>query len=158
MRFYRIQERLKDPNKSKKHNLEFAYTGMMTCGYCGCQITAENKKDKKGNYKYVYYQYTGAKGGECKSDYINEDRVNEAFAEIIKHIIIPEDVKSSIVSKLKEYHTKQSGYSKEVKTNLQREISVLENRIENSLELNMVFRTLLKSVFAIFNRRIWLCV
>lgn len=135
--FYRVQERLRDPNKSKKHNLEFAYTGMMTCGYCGCQITAENKKDKKGNYKYVYYHCTGAKGGECKRDYINEDRVNEAFAEIIKHIIIPEDVKSSIVSKLREYHTKQCGYSKEVKTNLQREISVLENRIENSLELKL---------------------
>ena len=135
--FYRVQERLRDPYKSKKHNLEFAYTGMMTCGYCGCQITAENKRDKKGNFKYVYYHCTGAKGGDCKRDYINELKVDRAFAEIIKYIVIPQDIKDRIIDGLKETHFRQSGYSKAVKANLQREITTLENRIENSLELKL---------------------
>lgn len=90
---------MKDPYKSKKHNLEFAYTGMMTCGYCGCQITAENKRDKKGNFKYVYYHCTGAKGGDCKRDYINELKVDRAFAEIIKYIVIPQDISNIFISK-----------------------------------------------------------
>jgi hypothetical protein len=87
--FYRVQERLRDTNKSKKHNLEFAYTGMMTCGCCGCQITTEKKRDKKGNFKYVYYHCTGAKGGDCKWDYIRELKIDRALAEIIKYIVIP---------------------------------------------------------------------
>lgn len=42
--FYRVNDRLRDPKKTKKQTLDFAYTGSFTCGHCGCQLTAELKK------------------------------------------------------------------------------------------------------------------
>lgn len=57
--FYRVQDRLIDPNKSKKHNIDFAYTGLIRCQHCGCLLTAELKKEK-----YIYYHCTGNKGGK----------------------------------------------------------------------------------------------
>ncbi|DAB19087.1 TPA: hypothetical protein CPT81_08795, partial [Candidatus Gastranaerophilales bacterium HUM_20] len=36
--FYRVQDRLIDPNKVRKHSIEFIYTGLIRCGYCGCQL------------------------------------------------------------------------------------------------------------------------
>lgn len=135
--FYRVQDRLRDPNKSKKHNLEFAYTGLMHCGHCGCQITAENKRDRQGNYRYVYYHCTGYKGGTCKQDYINEEKVDRAFAEVLKLIVIPKEMRDTIADDLREEHLKKLGYTKEVKATLKRQIEQLENRIENSIELKL---------------------
>lgn len=65
-----------------------------------------------------------------------QTKIFRAFAEIIKYIVIPQDIKDRIIDGLKETYFRQSGYSKAVKANLQREITTLENRIENSLELN----------------------
>ena len=130
--FYRVQDRLIDPNKTRKHNIDFAYTGMMRCGYCGCLLTAEFKKDK-----YIYYHCTGNKGGDCKRDYINELKVDKSFAEILKLIIIPKEIRERISEELKKVHDLKNGYSKEVKNNIIKQIQTLENRIENAFELKL---------------------
>ncbi|HIS35009.1 TPA: recombinase family protein [Candidatus Scatousia excrementigallinarum] len=89
--FYRVQDRLIDPNKTRKHNIDFAYTGLIRCEHCGCLLTAELKKGK-----YIYYHCTGNKGGNCKRDYINETKIDKAIAEVLKLIIIPSSVRLKI--------------------------------------------------------------
>ena len=130
--FYRVQDRLISPDKAKKQNYEFAYTGLIRCKYCGCLLTAELKKGK-----YIYYHCTGNKGGNCKRDYINETKIDKVVAEVLKLIIIPSDVRQRIASELKILHDKKNGYSKEVKANLQKQITTLENRIEKAFELKL---------------------
>ena len=130
--FYRVQERLIDPNKTRKHNIDFAYTGLIRCEHCGCLLTAELKKGK-----YIYYHCTGNKGGNCKRDYINETKIDKAIAEVLKLIIIPMEVRQRIANGLKILHDKKNGYSKEVKANLQKQITTLENRIEHAFELKL---------------------
>ena len=130
--FYRVQDRLISPNKAKKQNYEFAYTGLIRCEHCGCLLTAELKKGK-----YIYYHCTGNKGGDCKRDYINETKIDKAVAEVLKLIIIPSDIRQRIADELKILHDKKNGYSKEVKANLQKQIATLENRIENAFEFKL---------------------
>ena len=125
--FYRVQDRLIDPNKSKKHNIDFAYTGLIRCQHCGCLLTAELKKEK-----YIYYHCTGNKGGNCKSDYINETKIDKAISEVLKLIIIPQHIRENISNSLKIVHAKKNGYSKEVKAKIQKQITTLENRIEKA--------------------------
>lgn len=79
--FYSVQDRLLSPDKARKKNYDFAYTGLIRCAHCGCRLTAEFKKGK-----YIYYHCTGNKGGECKRDYVNELVVDKTFAEIIRLI------------------------------------------------------------------------
>ena len=130
--FYRVQDRLISPDKVKKQNYEFAYTGLIRCENCGCLLTAELKKNK-----YIYYHCTGNKGGDCKRDYINETKIDKAIAEVLKLIIIPTEVRQKIANELKILHDKKNGYSKDVKTNLQKQITTLENRIEHAFELKL---------------------
>ena len=124
--FYRVQNRLIDPNKSKKHNIDFTYTGLIRCEHCGCLLTGEIKKGK-----YIYYHCTGNKGGNCKRDYINETEIDKAISGVLKLIVIPNEIRNNIAEKLKELHYKKSGYSKEVKSNIQKQITIIEQRIEN---------------------------
>ena len=130
--FYRVQDRLISPDKTRKQNYDFAYTGLIRCEHCGCLLTAELKKGK-----YTYYHCTGNKGGNCKRDYINEIKIDKVIAEVLKLIIIPSDVRQRIANELKILHDKKNGYSKEVKSNLQKQITTLENRIENAFELKL---------------------
>ncbi|MCD7879296.1 MAG: recombinase family protein, partial [Candidatus Gastranaerophilales bacterium] len=123
--FYRVQDRLISPQKAKKQNYEFAYTGMIRCEYCDCLLTAELKKGK-----YVYYHCTGNRGGECKRDYINEIKIDKSISEVLKLIILPQDIRAKISKKLKSVHEKKCGYSKETKANIQQQITKLESRIE----------------------------
>lgn len=127
--FYRVQDRLISPNKTRKQNYDFAYTGLIRCEHCGCLLTAELKKGK-----YIYYHCTGNKGGNCKRDYINETKIDKAIAEVLKLIIIPENIRLLVAKQLKEVHELKNGYSKEVKSNLQKQIVTLENRIEKAFE------------------------
>lgn len=127
--FYRVQDRLISPDKARKQNYEFAYTGLIRCEHCGCLLTAELKKGK-----YIYYHCTGNKGGNCKRDYINETKIEKAIAEVLKLIIIPENIRLLVAKQLKEVHELKNGYSKEVKSNLQKQIVTLENRIEKAFE------------------------
>ena len=130
--FYRVQDRLIDPNKTKKQNYDFAYTGMIRCGYCGCLLTAELKKGK-----YIYYHCTGNKGGDCKRDYINETKIDKSMSEILKLIIIPHEIRERVSNELKIVHEKKNGYSKDVKASLIKQIQVLENRIEEAFTLKL---------------------
>lgn len=130
--FYRVQDRLIDPDKTRKHNIDFAYTGLIRCGYCGCLLTAELKKGK-----YIYYHCTGNKGGNCKRDYINETKIDKTIAEILKLIIIPQDIRGRISSELKVVHDKKNGYSKDIKASIIKQIQTLENRIEEAFTLKL---------------------
>ena len=63
--FDRVQEildgRYTSRQKVAKH--EFAFSGLVNCGHCGCALVAEKKKGK-----YVYYHCTGNKG-KCQEPY-----------------------------------------------------------------------------------------
>lgn len=130
--FYSVQDRLLSPDKARKKNYDFAYTGLIRCAHCGCRLTAEFKKGK-----YIYYHCTGNKGGEYKRDYINELVVDKTFAEIIRLIVIPQDIRERILKELKLVHEKKNGYSKEVKNNIIKQITRLENRIEEAFTLKL---------------------
>ena len=130
--FYRVQDRLLDPNKTRKHNVEFAYTGLIRCGHCGCLLTAELKKGK-----YIYYHCTGNRGGDCKRDYITETKIDKSIAEILKLIVIPQEIRERISNELKEVHKKKRGYSKDVKASIIKQIKVLENRIEKAFTFKL---------------------
>ena len=127
-----MQDRLLDPNKTRKHNVEFAYTGLIRCGHCGCLLTAELKKGK-----YIYYHCTGNRGGDCKRDYITETKIDKSIAEILKLIVIPQEIRERISNELKEVHKKKRGYSKDVKASIIKQIKVLENRIEKAFTLKL---------------------
>ncbi|MBY0377495.1 MAG: recombinase family protein [Gammaproteobacteria bacterium] len=64
--FEQIQQVLGRKNKARRRKFEFAFTGLMKCGHCGCAITASSKTKlikTTGQYKtFVFYHCTKRKG------------------------------------------------------------------------------------------------
>ncbi len=83
-----VQEIL-DGRHAKKHRKvthDFAFSGTVTCGHCGCSMVGEVKKKR-----YVYYHCTGYRG-KCPEPYTREEVLERQFAEALGELIIPREV------------------------------------------------------------------
>ncbi len=91
--FGQVQEFLKKSLVSHAHTHEFAYTGLMRCGYCGSQITAELHMVKAagGTTKpYRFYRCADSKG-TCTKQGLSERLVEAAIErELAGLTIAPE--------------------------------------------------------------------
>lgn len=124
--FNRVQKMF-NQTKARSHETEFAYTGLLTCGYCGCQMTAELKKGK-----YIYYHCTGKRGGTCKKDYIREEKLEEVFLELIDKLPNPdsglfEEIKNAVL----EIRKVKSEYEQTSQEEIQKQIARIQSRLDN---------------------------
>lgn len=124
---YNKVQKMFNQSKARSHDVEFAYTGLITCGHCGCQMTAELKKGK-----YVYYHCTGKRGGTCKKDYIREELIDEVFLDLIGRIPNPEGAIFDIIRNSIMDIRKSKGEFEETSTEaIQKQIERLNARIDN---------------------------
>jgi len=73
-------------NKTRKVKHDFAYTGLVHCGHCGCLMVGELKKGK-----YVYYHCTGNRG-KCPERYTAQEKLTGEFASLLDGLVIPQPI------------------------------------------------------------------
>jgi len=83
--WHRVQDLLdaRAENKTRKVKHDFAFTGLVRCGHCGCMMVGEIKKGR-----YVYYHCTGNRG-KCPERFTREEVLGGAFAGILQELVIP---------------------------------------------------------------------
>ncbi|MGN0014036.1 MAG: zinc ribbon domain-containing protein [Candidatus Gastranaerophilaceae bacterium] len=120
-------QKLFNQSKARSHDTEFLYTGLIHCGHCGCQMTAELKKGK-----YVYYHCTGKRGGDCTRDWIREEQLDEVFTDLIRKIPNPDNGLFDLIRKgIKEARRLKGEYEESSVENIQKQINRLQARIDN---------------------------
>ena len=122
--FEKVQEQLRKVGKPKFNSREFAFKGIVTCGYCGCAMTAEIKKER-----YVYYRCTNGKG-KCKQVYIREEKLAGLFADVVERIRIAPDVAERIRLALKSSLDSEQDFRKTEIAKLKREYNRLQARLD----------------------------
>ncbi len=65
---------------------EFAFSGLVGCGHCGCAMVGEIKKGR-----YVYYHCTGYKG-KCPEPYAREEALSQHFSTALRRLHIGDHV------------------------------------------------------------------
>ena len=124
--FDRVQEVMEEKGRRRtrqqKHN--WAFQGLLTCGHCGCALTAEVKKEQ-----YVYYHCTGNRG-KCPERYVREEDIAQQFGNAIKAIKLDGEVLNWIKAALKNSHETQKQYHKEAVEGLQNQYARLQKRLE----------------------------
>ncbi len=112
--FERVQELLGGKGKPRPRNREFAFTGQILCGECGCQITAEIKNQlicSECKFKFAYENKSECP--KCKSkieEMVTAKRLHYEYYHCTKRklnykcsqkTILAEDLESQIASYLK---------------------------------------------------------
>ena len=84
-RWDRVQDLLdaRAENNTRKVKHDFAFTGLVHCGHCGCMLVGEIKKGR-----YVYYHCTGNRG-KCPERFTRQEVLSGAFAGILQELVIP---------------------------------------------------------------------
>jgi len=122
--FDQVQAVFKQANKPKLTRREFTFRGPLTCGYCGCQLTAEIKKGK-----YVYYRCTNAKG-KCRQPYLREEVVDSILAEVVKGVQPSAEDADFLREGLKNSLEDQTAYHKDQLEALTGQYAQLQRRLE----------------------------
>lgn len=131
--FERVQRLLSgntsiDQERSQKH--DFAFTGSIHCGCCGCSITAENKtkESKNGNkHHYVYYHCTHRKDTKLtKCDQrknISESMLQEQIQEFLSSIEIHPDFVTLAKRIIREKHHTEISAELSIRNRLDHEVN-----------------------------------
>jgi site-specific DNA recombinase len=96
--FDQVQKKMAVAPKSKPGTKKFDYTKLdyLKCGSCGSGITAQEKfkeTKKHGLQRYVYYHCTQSKNYDCTESYLREEKLTEAFSELLSGIT-PDEVRA----------------------------------------------------------------
>jgi site-specific DNA recombinase len=122
----RTQEVLNDGNHAKRQKREFAFSGLLSCAFDGCAVTAEIKKGK-----YVYYHCTGYRG-KCALPYVREEMLGERLGQVLKNIHIPDDVLQQLQQSLAA-DSKTAGEETAVqRVRLEQRLGVIHRRMEQA--------------------------
>ena len=123
----------KGKSKPSKH-LDFAYRGFLTCGECGCKITAERQKG------HVYYRCTKSKGGakSCSQPYIREEDLETEIAKGLRIVSsIDEKNLNLIRDNLRLSHKEETEYRKKSVDNLGRLLAKNREKSDRILDLRI---------------------
>ncbi len=124
--FQRVQNVLINPRKSKSKKGLFPYTNFISCGICGCALTAELKKGK-----YIYYHCTGSKGN-CKKNYIRQEALEAQFIALLSQIKITDEVQEIVLETMRQSLKDKIEYHNNLVEGLERQIKLLQKRVDQA--------------------------
>jgi DNA invertase Pin-like site-specific DNA recombinase len=110
--------------RPKKRTHDFAFSGLITCGHCGCAMVGEMKKGR-----YIYYHCTGYKG-KCPEPYSREEVLEQAFTKLLQGLSFSDEVLEWVTRALRESHQDERRFHDDAITKLQSEHRRIQDRID----------------------------
>ncbi|HVT16672.1 MAG TPA: recombinase family protein [Thermoanaerobaculia bacterium] len=99
--FERVQDLLGRPGRPRPKVREFAFTGLIRCGACGCAVTAEEKVKPSG-LRFVYYHCTRKRKPGCTEPAISLPKLEEAILKFLSELSVPDEIHRWTVARLEE--------------------------------------------------------
>ena len=88
----------RNASKHRRVNHDFAFSGLIACGHCGCSLVGEIKKQR-----YIYYHCTGYKG-KCDEPYGREEVLEKKFGALLGGLAFDDEVLDWLRDALHESH------------------------------------------------------
>ncbi len=113
--------------KKRKRKHEFAFSGLMTCGTCGCQITAEKQKT------FIYYRCTKKKQA-CPELYLREDDLVAQIKEVVRKVSLPDEWIQNMLAEVDKEKLDGQIDAQVTVQNLLQEKVLIEKKMEKLLD------------------------
>jgi site-specific DNA recombinase len=120
-----MQDMMDGRNASKHRRVkhDFAFSGLIACGHCGCSVVGEIKKQR-----YIYYHCTGYKG-KCDEPYVREEVLEEKFGALLGRLAFDDEVLDWVRDALHDSHADERREHEDSIEKLRAEYDRLQNRI-----------------------------
>jgi site-specific DNA recombinase len=122
----RVQDALEKRGMKRHRRMkhDFAYSGLITCGHCGCLLVGDIKKKR-----YIYYRCSGYRGS-CGEPYVREEVLGERFGDALKGLRPDTEIADWIAEALRKSHGDEKRERDEAISRLQNQYRVLGNRLD----------------------------
>jgi site-specific DNA recombinase len=104
---------------------QFAFSGLISCGHCGCALVGEIKKNR-----YVYYHCTGYKQ-KCPERYTREEVLAERFGQLLRGLELDSEVLEWVATALRESHADEKREREETVVRLQAQYNLIQGRLDS---------------------------
>src|ERR1700682_5106438 len=121
-----VQQRLDGRCAKGPHSVKynFAFSGLVSCGHCGCSFVGEIKKQR-----YVYYHCIGYRQ-KCPEPYTREEVLAERFARFLKGMALDIDVVEWVAAALRESHADKKHEREDAVARLQTNYKQIQTRLD----------------------------
>jgi hypothetical protein len=116
-----LTRRLEKRHRHVKH--DFAFSGLISCGHCGCSLVGEIKRGK-----YVYYHCTGYKG-KCPEPYVREEILEQRFGDLLKGLRMDAEIAEWVTEALRQSRAEEKHDHEEAIARLRAQEAKLDNRL-----------------------------
>ncbi len=123
----RVQEVFDDRYAGQRDTVraqEFTYPGIVSCGHCGCGMSAQIQKER-----YIYYHCTGFKG-KCGEPYVREEVFDREFARALRRLVLPPDWMEYLKIELRKGQSEVQRFHQESINRLEGECARLQRRLD----------------------------
>lgn len=110
--------------RPKKRVHEFAFSGLITCGHCGCALVGELKKGR-----YTYYHCTAYRG-RCAEPYTREEVLADKFTALLQKISFGPEILEWVSRALRDSHHDEKQFHDDAIAKLQREYRRVQDRVD----------------------------
>jgi site-specific DNA recombinase len=117
-----LDSRQANKHRRAKHN--FAFSGLIACGHCGCSIVGEIKKQR-----YIYYHCTGYKG-RCDEPYVREEILERQFSDLLGRLSFDDEALEWVREALHASHADEKREHEGAIERLQTENKRLQSRLD----------------------------
>lgn len=140
--FDRVQSLLGKRGKPRVTKADFAYTGLIECGECGCSITAEKKrkyiKSTNSTKSYTYYHCTHKKKDyKCKQRSIEKKELEKRFNCFLDNMTIEDEFIDWIIEYLHVFNQSEAQDRSAISDSLKKKITDSEAKLDKLLELKI---------------------
>lgn len=140
--FERVQQLLGKKGKTKQKTYTFAFTGIIRCGYCGCLVTAEEKrkyiKSTKQYARYIYYRCTRRKRDKnCHQPVVKLIDLETQIVKEIEKYTIPEEFKDWALEVIKEKNGEEVESRNKVYEMLNKNYKELQRQLDNLTKMRL---------------------
>jgi site-specific DNA recombinase len=113
-------------NKHRRAKHNFAFSGLIACGHCGCSIVGEIKKQR-----YIYYHCTGYKG-RCEEPYVREEILERQFSDLLGRLSFDDEALEWVREALHASHADETREHEAAIERLQTEHKRLQSRLDRT--------------------------
>jgi hypothetical protein len=124
--FQKVQNTLLNPRQSKSKKGIFAFTNLISCGYCNGSLTAEIKKGK-----YIYYRCSQHSENHGQK-YLKEHEIENEFGKVLQSINLTDRQKQDVLKGLQESLKDKIAFHDHSIKALNERIKVLQSRIDKA--------------------------
>ena len=140
-----VQKMLGRKGNPRATKREFAFTGLLECGECGCSITAEEKSKymerKREIRRYVYYHCTKRRNHKlkqkCRQKSVEIENLEEQIANFVSRLKVSDRFMAWVQKYLLQSTNDEIKDRESIRKNLEKQIKQHTKRLDNLIKLKI---------------------